>query len=78
MFLGYNHTAYLFGTESNVYSAQFDPNQVPKGALVKVLQKGVFFAEAERFALLGGADALEKYEKTAGTISLLESGMFNS
>lgn len=72
-FSGFSHTAYLFGNESNVYTAQFDPTRVPKGALVKILQKGVFFAEAERFALLGG-DAVDKYEKTAGTVSLLESG----
>uniref|UniRef100_A0AC34G8H0 LisH domain-containing protein n=1 Tax=Panagrolaimus sp. ES5 TaxID=591445 RepID=A0AC34G8H0_9BILA len=72
---GYQHTAWTFGSESNVHNAQIDNNQVPKGALIRVLQKGVFFAEAELYSLMDG-EAIEKYEKTTGTVSLIESGMF--
>ena len=66
-----------FGSESNIHNAQFDSTQVPKGALIKILQKGVFFAEAELYSVLDG-EAIEKYERTSGTISLLESGTVSS
>uniref|UniRef100_A0A7E4VFR4 LisH domain-containing protein n=1 Tax=Panagrellus redivivus TaxID=6233 RepID=A0A7E4VFR4_PANRE len=68
---GFAHTAYLFGNESNVMEAEIDANQVPRGALIKVLQKGMYFAEAELIALAKG-ETKEKFEQLSGTLSLIE------
>lgn len=70
--LGFRHTAYTFGFESNVLSAGIDGSSVPRGALVSLLQKAVLFAEAEVFSLITEADLDTRFEKAIGSMSVIE------
>ena len=45
--VGFPHSAFSFGIESNSIHSSIDGVSVPSGALVSVLQKGVQFVEAE-------------------------------
>jgi hypothetical protein len=67
----------MFGHESAVVNAGIDTTLVPRGALMSLLQKGMLFAEAEVLSLVTnnaeGADMEQKFEKTIGSMSLIES-----
>lgn len=41
------HSAYLFGLESHVAHTSINGNIVPPGALLSLIQKGVYYVEAE-------------------------------
>lgn len=45
--LGFPHSAFCFGNESNSVHSSIDGSLIPSGALISVLQKGVQFVEAE-------------------------------
>ena len=45
--LGFPHSAFSFGVESNSVQSNIDGVSIPSGALISVLQKGVQFVEAE-------------------------------
>lgn len=52
-----------------------DGTLLPRGALISIIQKGVFFAEAELFNLI--PDVTEdggRLEKAVGSIPLFEAG----
>uniref|UniRef100_A0A914D8B0 LisH domain-containing protein n=1 Tax=Acrobeloides nanus TaxID=290746 RepID=A0A914D8B0_9BILA len=72
---GFHHSAYLFGTESNVFNAGIDATMVPKGALLSIIQKGIFFTEAELFSIFSDTDLDAKLEKSVGSMTLIESIM---
>ena len=72
---GFSHTAFTFGYESFVHQASVNANDVPPGALVSFIQKGLQYLELEAnladdgqdvegdFAHLGSSDLLTKVRK---------------
>lgn len=44
---GYVHSAFTFGYESNVHKSKIDGAQIPPGALLSFMQRGVNFVEIE-------------------------------
>ncbi|XP_063722821.1 F-box-like/WD repeat-containing protein TBL1XR1 [Symsagittifera roscoffensis] len=44
---GFNHTAFVFGTESHMSETNINGGQVPPGALISIIQKGMQYVEAE-------------------------------
>lgn len=44
---GFQHSAFTFGIESHAHECSVEAGQVPPGALIAVLQKGVQYVEAE-------------------------------
>ena len=47
MFLGFVHSSYLFGLESHIVQTSINANIVPPGALLSLIQKGLYYTEAE-------------------------------
>lgn len=45
--LGFVHSAYLFGLESHIAHTSINGNVVPPGALLSLMQKGLYYTEAE-------------------------------
>ena len=45
--LGFVHSAYLFGLESHIVHTSINGNIVPPGALLSLIQKGLYYTEAE-------------------------------
>lgn len=45
--LGYCHSAYLFGLESQISQSNVDGALVPPGSLLSLIQKGLQYTEAE-------------------------------
>ena len=41
------HSAYLFGLESHIVHTSINGNIVPPGALLSLIQKGLYYTEAE-------------------------------
>jgi hypothetical protein len=72
---GFHHSAYLFGTECNVFSSAIDGSLLPRGALIAIIQKGIFYAEAELCSLLPETELDGKFEKAIGSLSLLDAVM---
>lgn len=75
-YLGYRHSAYVFGFESNVINSGIDGNLVPRGALLNVCQKGMLFSEAEVFSLLPEGETGINFEKAIGSMSLIDCSKF--
>lgn len=48
---GFAHTAFAFGHESQLLKNDFKSAQVQPGALIKLLQKGLLYTEAELHVL---------------------------
>jgi transducin (beta)-like 1 len=46
-FLGFVHSSYLFGLESHIVQTSINANIVPPGALLSLIQKGLYYTEAE-------------------------------
>jgi len=44
---GYVHSAFAFGHESTIYRSNIDGSQIPPGALLSFLQRGLSYAEIE-------------------------------
>ena len=47
LFVGFVHSAYLFGLESHIAHTSINGNIVPPGALLSLMQKGLYYTEAE-------------------------------
>ncbi len=45
--LGFQHSAFTFNQESNISQSSITGSQVPPGALISVIQKGLQYIEAE-------------------------------
>lgn len=45
--LGFVHSAYVFGLESHTAQTSINGNIVPPGALISLIQKGLYYTEAE-------------------------------
>eukprot|EP00126_Sphaerothecum_destruens_P009921 Sdes_comp20629_c0_seq2m15775 len=54
---GFQHSAYAFGHEGNLFQANINRAEVPVGILLAIIQKGLQYVEAE-IELLGGQSAL--------------------
>lgn len=48
--LGYNHSAFSFGSESHIPKKKIAERNVPPGALVYLIQKGIMFSQIETSA----------------------------
>lgn len=71
---GFHHSAYTFGMESNVFNAGIDGTLLPRGALISIMQKGIFFAEAELFNLINEVtEDGGRLEKAVGSMPLFEA-----
>ena len=47
IYLGYQHSAFLFALESHIAQSNINGSLVPSGALVSIIQKGMQFIEGE-------------------------------
>ena len=56
---GFNHSAFSFGYESFVTKSNIDGSQVPPGALISFLQKGLQYCEVEAQVASDGPDEVE-------------------
>ncbi|MCP9262994.1 hypothetical protein DINM_006354 [Dirofilaria immitis] len=74
-FIGFVHTAYTFANESRVLESGAAGNDVPMGALINIIQKGIYYTEAEACAVASTSAAGEpRTEKTVvENLSLLEA-----
>ncbi|CAF5139543.1 unnamed protein product, partial [Rotaria magnacalcarata] len=61
------HSAYLFGLESHIAHTSINGNIVPPGALLSLIQKGLYYTEAE---LSIGDDG---QERTFDSLSLIDA-----
>jgi len=64
---GFVHSAYLFGLESHITHTSINGNVVPPGALLSLIQKGLYYTEAE---LSIGDDG---QERPCDTLSLIDA-----
>lgn len=72
--LGYVHSAFVFGYESHVNKSKIDGSQIPPGALLSFMQRGVNFVEIEE-SLVNGAGSENGTTGTSamdGVTSLLD------
>lgn len=46
-YIGFVHSSYLFGLESHIVQTSINANIVPPGALLSLIQKGLYYTEAE-------------------------------
>lgn len=47
IFLGFLHSAYMFGIESHISQSNINGALVPPAALLSIIQKGLQYTEAE-------------------------------
>ncbi|CAF0739396.1 unnamed protein product [Adineta steineri] len=64
---GFVHSSYLFGLESHIVQTSINANIVPPGALLSLIQKGLYYTEAE---LSIGDDG---QERTCDSLSLIDA-----
>ncbi|CAF1131338.1 unnamed protein product [Rotaria sordida] len=64
---GFVHSSYLFGLESHIVQTSINANIVPPGALLSLIQKGLYYTEAE---LSIGDDG---QERTCDNLSLIDA-----
>jgi transducin (beta)-like 1 len=69
---GYVHAAFTFGYESHVCKSKIDGSQIPPGALLSFVQRGVNFVEIEESIANGGEIGPTPSSAMDGTTSLLE------
>ena len=67
---GFQHAAFTFGFESMVHRAEINGNDVPPGALVSFIQKGLQYVELE--ANLNAEGKHESGENTPSDFTLLQ------
>lgn len=46
LFAGYEHSAYIFGTESHISQTNIDGSLVPPGSLIVLIERGLQYTEA--------------------------------
>lgn len=68
---GYVHAAFTFGYESHVCKSKIDGSQIPPGALLSFVQRGVNFVEIEETIVGADAGAVSS-SAMDGTTSLLD------
>ncbi|CAF1036242.1 unnamed protein product [Adineta steineri] len=66
-YFGFVHSSYLFGLESHIVQTSINANIVPPGALLSLIQKGLYYTEAE---LSIGDDG---QERTCDSLSLIDA-----
>ncbi|CAF3088523.1 unnamed protein product [Rotaria socialis] len=64
---GFVHSSYLFGLESHIVQTSINANIVPPGALLSLIQKGLYYTEAE---LSIGDDG---QDRTCDSLSLIDA-----
>lgn len=70
--LGYVHAAFTFGYESQVVKSRIDGSQIPPGALLSFVQRGVNFVEIEETLGEEGKDGMQATSAMDGVTSLLD------
>lgn len=71
-FSGYIHSAFTFGYESQVVKSKIDGSQIPPGALLSFVQRGVNFIEIEESLGEDGKDGMQATSAMDGITSLLD------
>jgi transducin (beta)-like 1 len=69
---GYVHAAFTFGYESHVCKSKIDGSQIPPGALLSFVQRGVNFVEIEESITVSGENVPAPSSAMDGTTSLLD------
>lgn len=69
---GYVHAAFTFGYESHVCKSKIDGSQIPPGALLSFVQRGVNFVEIEESVVGNGENGPAPSSAMDGTTSLLD------
>lgn len=69
-YVGFQHSAYLFGVESHISSSNINGAIVPPAALITIVQKGMQYAEAQ---LCIGEDGNE--QRLVESLSLIDAVM---
>lgn len=69
---GYVHSAFTFGYESHVSKSRVDGSQIPPGALLSFVQRGVNFVEIEESISNSGENGLSSSPALDGVTSLLD------
>lgn len=69
---GYVHTAFTFGYESNVHKSKIDGSQIPPGALLSFMQRGVNFVEIEESIVNQAENGAPATSAMDGVTSLLD------
>ncbi|VDN00729.1 unnamed protein product [Thelazia callipaeda] len=72
---GFVHTAYTFANESRVLESGAAGNDVPMGALINIIQKGIYYTEAEACAVANTSTPGDSRsgKSTVENLSLLEA-----
>uniref|UniRef100_A0A0K0D5M4 LisH domain-containing protein n=1 Tax=Angiostrongylus cantonensis TaxID=6313 RepID=A0A0K0D5M4_ANGCA len=70
---GFEHSAYVFAMESNLLDSDIDCTEVASGALVMMVQRGLFYAEAE-FRAMANPDHTPLFDEKTDTLGLIEAG----
>lgn len=71
-FVGYVHAAFAFGYESQVNKSKIDGSQIPPGALLSFVQRGLNFVEIEETLIDDNKDASHGTSAMDGVTSLLD------
>ncbi|VDM53983.1 unnamed protein product [Angiostrongylus costaricensis] len=71
---GFEHSAYVFAMESNLLDSDIDCTEVASGALVMMVQRGLFYAEAE-FRAMANPDHTPLFDEKTDTLGLIEAVM---
>ncbi|VDM61345.1 unnamed protein product [Angiostrongylus costaricensis] len=72
---GLEHSAFVFGNESELNRSDLMGVEVPSGALVSIVQRGLYYIEAEVSVFNGQMDTA--YKNKTGTLPLIDGG-FNT
>lgn len=70
--IGYVHSAFTFGYESHVNRSKIDGSQIPPGALLSFMQRGINFVEIEESIVNGTENGTSGTSAMDGVTSLLD------
>nr|AKJ87737.1 LisH [Angiostrongylus cantonensis] len=71
---GLEHSAFVFGNESELNRSDLMDVDVPSGALVSIVQRGLYYIEAEVSVLNGQVNTAHKNEN--GTLPLIDGAAY--
>ncbi|CAJ0935202.1 unnamed protein product, partial [Mesorhabditis belari] len=65
---GFEHTAFVFAAESRVSQVETSSREIPHAALIKILQRGMFYAESELISMVPNANEASQVLKERLTL----------
>ncbi|KAJ1350107.1 Transducin (beta)-like 1 X-linked receptor 1 [Parelaphostrongylus tenuis] len=72
---GLEHSAYVFFNESELKKSDLMSVQIPSGVLVNIIQRGLYYIEAEIRSLNKLENSVCNNNEAAGTLSLIDGGI---